>query len=90
MAIAGLILGIISIILVWFPVVDYLALVLSIVGIVCSAKGMKLQQSHGMAVAGLVICIVALCLSVPLILCTGCTLCTAGSVAAAGASSSIH
>ena len=60
-AIAGLVIGIFSIIGCWIPFWD---LVLSIAGIVCSAIGLSHKgQSSGMAIGGLITSIIGLLLS---------------------------
>ncbi len=85
MAIASLVCGIIAIILFWIPYVNIASLVLSIIGIVCGATGMKKARlsgtGNGMAVAGLVISIIALVFSaIGLFTCTICV-CTAENAA---------
>ncbi len=60
MAIAGLVLGIVSLILFW---TIYLGIPLSIVGIVLSALGRRSPQRRTMATVGLVLSIVAIVLS---------------------------
>lgn len=64
--IAGFVLACFAIVFCWIPGVDF---VLSVIGIVCSAIGLgkDKQSSRGLAVAGLVISIIALLLS--LIMC---------------------
>ncbi len=60
-AIAGLILGILSILGCWIPFWD---LILSIAGIICSAIGLSQKgQTNGMAVGGLITSIIGLLLS---------------------------
>lgn len=60
-AIAGLILGILSILGCWIP---FWNLILSIAGIICSAIGLSHKgQTNGMAVGGLITSIVGLLLS---------------------------
>ena len=63
MGVVSLVFGIISLVLCWFPVLNWFALVLSVVGIVMGAVGMgkakRAGESSGLATAGLVLCIVA-------------------------------
>ena len=63
MGVVSLVFGIISLVLCWFPVLNWVALALSIVGIVMGAVGMskakRAGESSGLATAGLVLCIVA-------------------------------
>lgn len=61
-AIAGLVLGIFSILGCWIPFWD---LILSIAGIICSAIGLSHKgQPNGMAIGGLITSIVGLLLSI--------------------------
>ncbi len=98
MSIAGLICGIVALVLAWFGWVSIIALALAITGLVLSVKGGKALkaagQSSGVATAGLVISIIALVLSAILFLTCGlCDICAciagetveAGLNAAAGA-----
>ena len=72
-AIAGLVLGIVAIVIVWFPVSNIVAFILGIIGIVLAASSLKKipegAQNRGIAIAGLVISILSLVLAVPLIIC---------------------
>lgn len=62
MAIVGIICGIIGIIACWFPYVNIVALVIAVLGIIFSVKGMGVAKTtgtgNGMAVAGLVCAII--------------------------------
>ena len=73
MAVAGLVLGIVGLVLSWSP---FVSLVMAIVGVTLSALARK-KQPTGMATAGLVLNIIALCLSGLLVL--TCSLCSATS-----------
>ena len=59
-AVAGLVLGIISMVAWLLPIAG---IPLSIVGLVQSNRGMRLLPQRGMAIAGLVLCIIALALA---------------------------
>ena len=58
--IAGMVLGIISVLIFWFP---FIGLPISIVGLVLSSVGMKRIEGKGFAVAGLVLTIIGVILS---------------------------
>ena len=68
-AIAGLILGISSLVIEWIPYLSLLTLPAAIVGIVLSVKGLKSTTKKGMAIGGLVCSIVALALYVIALIC---------------------
>jgi hypothetical protein len=74
MGVAGLVLGILSAVGGWIPVLNYFAWVFGIVGIVLSAIGRKkatqASQPTGIATAGLVLSIIGLVISVSGLLCT--------------------
>lgn len=80
-AIAALVLGIVSIVLGWVPVLSYFMVAASIVGIVLAVKAMKLcptgAPGRGLAVAGLVCCIVGLAFAGLMSVCTGIAACAA-------------
>ena len=59
-AVAGLVLGIISIVLIWIPIINLLSLPLGIIGLILSVKGRKIEAKKGMATAGMVLSIIAL------------------------------
>ena len=61
MAIAGLIIGIFSLLGCWIP---FWNLILSVAGIVCSAIGLAHKGRSGMAIGGLVTSIIALVLAI--------------------------
>lgn len=60
-AIAGMVIGIVSVVLCCVP---YLSIALGITGLILSVKGMKSTTARGMAIAGLVCSIVGLALGV--------------------------
>ena len=68
MGIASLILGIVSIIFGWIPFVSFLGLILSVVGlilgIVDTVKKSKAGQGKGVSIAGLIICAIAVVITV--------------------------
>lgn len=61
MAVAGLVLGIISIVFCWIPFVD---LLIGIIGLVLSLLGRRSLSRRGIAIAGLVCSIIGLVLTV--------------------------
>ena len=63
-ALAGLILGISSLVGEWIPYVSILAIPAGIVGIVLSVKGLKSNTKRGMAIGGLVCSIVSIAIFV--------------------------
>ncbi len=85
-AIAGLVLGILSLIVGWIPVYAVAGLPLAVVGLVLSVVGGKqckaAGEPSGLATAGLVIGIIAVvCTAVTFFTCGICTICTAGLAA---------
>jgi hypothetical protein len=74
MGIAGLVLGILSAIGGWIPGINYFAWLFGIIGIVLSAIGMskakKANEPSGICVAGLVLSIIGLVISLAGLLCT--------------------
>ena len=68
-ALAGLILGISSLVGEWIPYVSILTIPAAIVGIVLSVKGLKSTKKRGMAIGGLVCSIVALALFIIALMC---------------------
>lgn len=76
-AIAAMVLGIVAIIIAWFPFVSIASIILSIIGLVL-AVGFRKANPKGspggnMATAGLVLCVIALVLSIiGLVACTIC------------------
>lgn len=87
LSVAGLVLGIIAVVLAWFYAVNTFGLILGIIGIVCAAKGRKAAltagASTGIGTAGLVISIIGTCIAgIGFFSCTLCVLCSAGGTAA--------
>ena len=84
MGVVSLVFGIISLILCWFPVVNYIALALSVIGIVMGAvgksKAKKAGQSSGVATAGLVLSIIATVFAGIFVLVCGGALCAAAAL----------
>jgi hypothetical protein len=74
MGVAGLVLGILSAIGGWVPILNYFAWIFAVVGIVLSALGRKkaIEESKptGIATAGLVLSIIGLVISVIGLICT--------------------
>lgn len=88
-SIAALVCGILGIVGAWIPVVQYVTLVLAILGIVFGVKARKLVGQDvdvkGLATAGLVLGIIGTSLNGLLVLCTVCALGIVGAAGAAGA-----
>ena len=81
-AIAGMVLGIVSLVICWFGLLAFVALPLAIVGLVLAVVGGKKlkanRQSSGIATAGLVLGIIATVLSsITFITCGLCVACLA-------------
>ena len=81
MAVASLVLGIISIVFSFIPAVDLVGGILGIIGIILGAVGRKNPDKKGMATAGLVCSIIGTVLC--LILYLACVGCAAGAAGAA-------
>ena len=84
-SIAALVLGIVSVVLAWFYMVNIAALVCGVVGIILAIKGKKAAAAAnaptGMATAGLVLSIIGLVIGfIGFFACTVCV-CTAAGVA---------
>lgn len=80
LSIVALVCGILGLCVGTIPVVQYFTLVLSVLAIVFGAKGMEKSKAvygkaSGMAVAGLVLGIVSVALTVAALLCVGCVGC---------------
>ncbi len=85
LSVAGLVCGIISAVLAWFYLINTVALICGIVGLVCASKGRKQAKAagapSGLGTAGLVISIVGTCLAgIGFLSCTLCVICAAGTV----------
>lgn len=88
MAVAGLVLGIVATVLAWFYLINIVALVCGIVGIICAAKGKKAAKAAGtptgVATAGMVLAIIGTVLAgIGFFSCTLCVMCAAASAEAA-------
>ena len=83
MSIAALICGILGIVGSFIPVVCYVTLILSILGIIFGVKGQKIAKAtgegKGLATAGLVLGIVGTAFGAVGALCAGCALCAIGA-----------
>jgi len=68
MGVAGLVLGIIGVILSFFPVINWICIVMGVIGLILSivavATSKQRGESNGMAVAGIVLCSITLAFSV--------------------------
>lgn len=84
MSIVALVCGILGIVGAWIPVVCYVTLVLSIVGIVFGVKGRKVaaENEKGLATAGLVLGIIGAAFAAIGVICA---ICAIAGLAALGA-----
>ena len=86
MSVAALVLGILSLVLFWVPYFNIVIFILSILGVVFGAKGMKdnaTGSGHGLAVAGLVLSIIGLVFSgIGVLVCTACACASCGAAGA--------
>lgn len=87
LSIAGMVCGIAACVLAWFYMVNIIALVLGIVGLVCSSMGSKQAKlagtGTGIATAGLVLSIIGTVLAaIGFLSCTLCVICAAGTAGA--------
>lgn len=85
LSIAGLVLGIVAIVFAWFYVINLVALICGIVGIICAAMGrhraIMAGMPSGLGTAGLVLSIIGTVLAgIGFFSCTVCIWCAAGSV----------
>ena len=85
MSVAGLVLGIVSIVLAWFYMINIAALVCGIVGIILAVKGKKAAVAAGaptgLGTAGLVLSIIGTVIAgIGFFACTVC-ICTAANAA---------
>jgi len=87
MAVAGLVLGIVSAVFAWVPGVNFVAWVAGIVGIILSVKARKASPS-GMATAGLVLSIIGTALGIVGLICAIAAICV-GAAALGGALESL-
>ncbi|MBQ9544738.1 MAG: hypothetical protein IJV00_06405 [Clostridia bacterium] len=87
LCIAGLVLGIVSIVLCWWYMINIAALATSIIGLVCAVvgrkKGLAAGYRSGIGTAGLVCSIIGCCFAgVFFLTCTVCVCSTASSIGA--------
>ncbi|MGM9648053.1 MAG: hypothetical protein ACI3YH_07985 [Eubacteriales bacterium] len=85
LSIAGMVCGIVACVLAWFYMINIVALVLGIVGIVCASTGRKQAKlastGTGIGTAGLVLSIIGTVLAgIGFLSCTLCVLCAAEAV----------
>lgn len=83
-SVAALVLGIVATVLAWFTMINIIALVCGVVGLILASKGKKLAVAAaaptGIATAGLVLSIIGTVLAgIGFFSCTVCVLCAAGS-----------
>ena len=71
-AVAGLVLGILSLVLNFVPYLGITTLPVGIVGLILSVKGRKIEYKKGMATAGMFLSIIGLALWAVLLLCVVC------------------
>ena len=82
MAIASLVLGILSLILMWIPGINIAAMVLGIAGAVLGALSLKQPTSGGLAMGGMIMSIIGLVLSLVIFFaCGGCYVCAIADLA---------
>ena len=84
-SVAGLVLGIIAIVLAWFYMVNIAALILGIVGIILAVKGKKASAAAGcptgLGTAGLVLSIIGTCIAgIGFLTCTLCVICAGNAI----------
>ena len=88
MSIAALICGILGIVGSFIPVVCYVTLILSILGIVFGVKGQKIAKAtgegKGLATTGLVLGIIGVAFGAVGAICAICVVCAAAGLAGAG------
>lgn len=87
MSIVALVCGILGIVGAWIPVVCYVTLILSIIGIVFGVKGRKAaaENEKGLATAGLVLGIIGAAFAAIGVICA---ICAIAGLAALGATAS--
>lgn len=93
-SVAGLVCGIVATVLAWFYMINIVALILGIVGIVCAVKGKKAAVEAGaptgLGTAGLVLSIIGTALAgIGFVSCTLCVTCAAAG-ASAGSLSGLY
>ncbi len=79
---AGLVLGILSAVFAWFYMVNIVALICGVIGIICAAMGKKQAKAAelptGLGTAGLVLSVIGTCLAgIGFFSCTLCVSCAA-------------
>jgi hypothetical protein len=80
LAVASLVLGILSLLFVWIPLVGMISWVLSIVGLVLGLIGLGKPEGRGLAIAG------SICSGVGLVACIGWVILFAAAAAGSAAS----
>ena len=80
---ASLVLGIISIVFIFFNIYAFIGLILAIIGLILGIQAKKINPNDGQAKAGVVLCIIGIVLtSITFLACTICV----GLLAGIGAS----
>lgn len=84
LSIAGLVCGIVAVILSWVPTVNTVALIAGIVGLICAIQGRKKAAAanapSGVGTAGLVLSIIGTVFAgIGFLTCTVCVLCVASN-----------
>lgn len=64
MGVCALVFGILACALFWVPILKWVLLVLAFVGVILGAVGLKNKDKKGIAIAGLILSIVGLALSI--------------------------
>ncbi len=95
LSITALVLGIVATVLAWFYMINILALVAGIVGIILAVMGKKKAVAAaaptGIATAGLVLSIIGTALAgIGFLSCTLCVICTAGAIGSAGSAAGLE
>lgn len=94
LSVTGLVLGIVATVLAWFYMINIVALVCGIIGIICAVKGKKAAVAAGaptgLGTAGLVLSIIGTCLAgIGFFTCTLCVICAAGAIGSAGSAAGL-
>jgi hypothetical protein len=68
LAVAGMVLGILALVLFWFPFVNFILALLSIIfGAIGMSKGKRVGKGRGMGIAGLICGVISLALSIAIV-----------------------
>ena len=81
MGVAALVLGILSIVFCWIPVLKWVGFLIAFIGIILGACGLRNPAKKGIAIAGLVLSIIGFILCIVLIF--ACNACGAAALSSA-------